>query len=394
MRDVKFDTKDRTHIYSRHVDLYCSIGQKKIRVFSIRGAEMAQGNPQIPWTDEQWARVNQVIQEEAHRARIAATFLPLYGPLPANADFVRTESISYKPLKIADKNTTQLATLQLNVRVRGEQLADPEMGSVLALFRRAANVIARLEDALVFNGFAGYDPDDPGNAGDPALPYNSPDAGEQIWGGEAAGLLIDANDTGTPPGTHPSLTPTDTVGVSNDGNSLVDGVVTAIGNLEGRGHFGPFAVVLSQQLFSTVQTPVHVASILARDGHTGPSSVPQDRIVPFLGGGPLLRSSTLLPGYGVVVALGGAPIELVVATDMSLQFVQVTEPPRPPKMEGPYFLFRVYEKVVLRIRERDAIVGLVPPGGGGSTGPTAGAGATGATGGTPSSRNRERAPSK
>ena len=108
---------------------------------------MAQSNPQIPWTDEQWARVNQVIQEEAHRARIAATFLPLYGPLPANADFVRTESISYKPLKIADKNTTQLATLQLNVRVRGEQLADPEMGSVLALFRRAANVIARLEDA-------------------------------------------------------------------------------------------------------------------------------------------------------------------------------------------------------------------------------------------------------
>ena len=46
------------------------MGQNEIRRFSIRGAEMAQGNPQIPWTDEQWARVNQVIQEEAHRARI------------------------------------------------------------------------------------------------------------------------------------------------------------------------------------------------------------------------------------------------------------------------------------------------------------------------------------
>ena len=107
---------------------------------------------------------------------------------------------------------------------------------------------------------------------------------------------------------------------------MVDKVVRAIGDLEGSGHFGPFAVVLSQDLFSTVQTPVHVASILARDGHTGPSSVPQDRIVPFLGGGPLLRSSTLLADYGVVVALGGAPIELVVATDMSLQFLQVTDP--------------------------------------------------------------------
>jgi len=347
---------------------------------------MAQSNPQIPWTDEQWARVNEVIQEEAHRARIAATFLPLYGPLPANADFVRTESISYKPLKIADKNTTQLATLQLNVRVRGEQLADPEMGSVLALFRRAANVIARLEDALVFNGFGGYDPDDPRTVRNPALPYNSPNAGEQIWGGRAAGLLINANHTGNPPGDHPSLTPTDTVDVPNDGNSLVDGVVTAIGNLENRGHFGPFAVVLSQLLFSTVQKPVHVTSNLARAGGTGtssgPSSVPQDRIVPFLDGGPLLRSSTLLPGYGLVIALGGAPIELVVATDMSLQFVQVTEPQAPPKMEGPYFLFRVYEKVALRIREQAAIVGLVPPGSTGPTGPTGGTGATGHTGTT------------
>ena len=52
--------------------------------------------------------------------------------------------------------------------------------------------------------------------------------------------------------------------------------------------------------------------------------MPQDRIIPFLGGGPLLRSSTLDPGNGVVVALGGAPVELVVATDVSLQFLQIT----------------------------------------------------------------------
>jgi hypothetical protein len=105
---------------------------------------MAQSNPLVPWTDEQWARVNQVIQEEAHRARIAATFLPLYGPLPANADFVRTESVFYNPLRIADKNTTQLATLQLSVRVRGEQLADPEMGSVSSVARRTSSLGSRM----------------------------------------------------------------------------------------------------------------------------------------------------------------------------------------------------------------------------------------------------------
>jgi len=54
----------------------------------------------------------------------------------------------------------------------------------------------------------------------------------------------------------------------------------------------------------------------------------------------------------VVVALGGAPVEVVVATDMSIAFLQVTT--------DPMFVFRVFEKVVLRIKEPDAIVSLKP----------------------------------
>jgi uncharacterized linocin/CFP29 family protein len=78
--------------------------------------------------------------------------------------------------------------------------------------------------------------------------------------------------------------------------------------------------------------------------------LPQDQIIPFLGGGPLLRSSTLPANSGVVVALGGAPVELVIATDVSLQFLQVTN--------APAFLFRVREKMALRIKEADAIITL------------------------------------
>ena len=348
--------QERVHVYSHEEDLYCSLGREKFDDL-IRGAEMAQSNPLVPWTDEQWARVNQVIQEEAQRARVAATFLPLYGPLPASADFVRKEDVSYQPLRIADKETTQLETLQLKVRLRGEQLADPEMTSALTLFRRAANIIARLEDALVFNGFEGYDPDehddDDGNGA--ALPYGSPNRGEQIWGGRADGLVISANDFQT----H-TLTPPESKPVRDgDGNGLVKAVSDAIGDLETQGHFGPFAVVLSQNLFSAAQVPVNVARVTRIDDD-GPSSVPQDRIVPLLGGGPLLRSSALLAGYGVVVALGGAPIELVVATDVSLQFVRVTD--------DAHFIFRVYEKVSLRIKEVEALVALVPPDSHGSRG--------------------------
>ena len=102
-------------------------------------------------------------------------------------------------------------------------------------------------------------------------------------------------------------------------------VSTAIGRLEGNGHFGPFAAVLGQGLFVIAQTPDRASLVL-----------PQDRIILFLSGGPLLRSSTLdaYCGYsGVVVALGGAPVELVVGGDMALQFLQITEHPN--------FLFRV-----------------------------------------------------
>ena len=82
--------------------------------------------------------------------------------------------------------------------------------------------------------------------------------------------------------------------------------------------------------------------------------LPQDRIILFLGGGPLFRSSTLPARSGVVVALGGVPVELVVAKDMSLQFLQVTDEPR--------YLFRVREKIALRIKEAKAIATLVEPG--------------------------------
>ena len=69
-----------------------------------------------------------------------------------------------------------------------------------------------------------------------------------------------------------------------------------------------------------------------------------------MGGGQLLRCSVIPDGQGIVVALGGEPIELVVATDMSLQFLQVTETPN--------YLFRVYEKLALRIKSTEAVVRL------------------------------------
>ena len=295
---------------------------------------MTQNTPQIPWSEEQWARANQVIQEEGRRARVAASFLPLFGPLPADADFVPRDAITYVPdgsessarMVIDDRTTIPLPTLQVKVFLRGAQMADPGMASALQLFRRAANVLARLEDLTVFRGL-------PASGESAAKAFTDLPGIWQITGAQKnRGLLApDARDK--------DVEPVSRVSGPDLGETLVGDISSAIGRLEGAGHFGPFAVVLDQAFFTAVQTP-----------NTSSLVLPQDRIVPFLAGGPLLRSSALPERSGVVVALGGAPVELVVATDMSLGFLQVTT--------DPMYVFRVYEKVLLRIKEPGAIVSL------------------------------------
>jgi uncharacterized linocin/CFP29 family protein len=297
---------------------------------------MTYATSQVPWTDEQWARVNQVIQDEAHRARVAARFLPLFGPLAAYTDFVRNETISYKDIAggggkqkitIADTDTIKLPTLQVKVYLRGAQMADPELRSVLAVFRRAANVLARLEDAVIFTGQTLPDPDNY-----QAQPNGGIGGLQDVWeilGGQQNRGLVG-------PDTLPIV-----IDGRHDAQNLVAAISKAIGILEGRGHFGPFAVVLNQRFFLIAQTP-----------DPGSLVLPQDRIIPFLAGGPLLRSSTLDDSGGVVIALGGDPVELVVATDMTVQFLQVAP--------DPIFIFRLMERMALRVKESDAIINIIP----------------------------------
>lgn len=297
-------------------------------------------NPQVPWTDEQWARVNQVVQEEARRSRVGASFLPLYGPLPASADFIRKEVIPGwdgtwdGPLFLEDRDTLKLATLEVRVALRSAQVADPDLNSAQTLFRRAAAMIARLEDSVIFRGLV-YDP--PGKKNRVAPPGGFGRVSKEImnihggqptdglWGAHGAqGLIVGAPTKGL-----------------TQGDVFVRFVSEAIGKVEKDFHLGPFALVLDPIFFLDVQTP-------------SPDLVlPQDRILPFLGGGPLLRTSTLPDNAGVLIALGGAPVELVVAQDLEVQFLQLTE--------DPYYLFRLREKIALRIKEPEAIVNLYPP---------------------------------
>lgn len=279
------------------------------------------------WSDEQWSQIRQAIAEEMRAARVAGNILPIDGPLESEVSVVPKSKLiepgqpptHVKGLSVDDTTTLTLSTLQVKVYLSQAQVADPELAGALMVFRRAAKVLARLEDEIVFKGQP-----EPNK-----LPVGSAAPGiAEVLGGEK----VDGLSAGKP-----SL-----AGGQNDlGERLVSAVSDAVGVLERRFQTGPFACALGAKYFLAVQSPNNSLVL------------PQDRILPFLNGGPLVRSSALEDYSGLVIALGGAPIELVIATDASVEFLQ--------KTPDAWSLFRLYEKMVLRIKEPQAVQHLTAP---------------------------------
>jgi uncharacterized linocin/CFP29 family protein len=300
---------------------------------------MDQDSAHVGWSDEQWARVNRTVQEEAQKARIAAQFLPTYLVADTTAVAVPNLSLSTNPsaaqdpfsrLQVDYTPATFFTTISINLAISSREIEDAEQRGALIQFRRAANLIARVEDALLFCGQTGAGTVPAGVSGLPRVFHVS-------GGGNQPGLAV-------PPGSH-SFLPRQEIAITGGsgvsavpGNDLATQIIAAVGMLEAAGHNRPFACVLSQDLFTDLHVPT--ASLV----------LPRDRVMPFLDGGPLLRSSTLPVGQGLVVALGGSPIEIVVSKELKVRYLQTTTEPR--------HVVRVSERVALRVTEWNSIVVL------------------------------------
>jgi len=304
---------------------------------------MSEESSRLAWSDEQWATVQQVVQNAARLARVASSFLPLHGPLAPGQATVpalsmtspelldRQRGEAQERLVIDEGATLRLTTIACDVYLTTQQAQDPDLAVARDLLGRAADVTGRLEDAIVFNGQPGVDSAPLKADGAPVVVppiYTVRNAGPN------PGLL-------TPFGIGGPEGPTKTVswGKGDEGGqALVEAIVGAIQELEGRGHYGPFACVLGRTLYLVANTP-----------NRGSLVLPSDRIIPFLSG-PLLRSSTVPDDQGVVVALAAAPIDLVVGTDVHASFVQLSVEPR--------YVLRVSERFVLRMKQPDAVCQL------------------------------------
>jgi hypothetical protein len=273
---------------------------------------------ELSWSDDQWRKVKEGVKDAFDKASVSGQFLLRYGPLPGSAEIVRNELLALNvPMLTLDGDhagvNRRLVRLTVNVELTSEQVADETLSNAMLLFRRAGNILALEEDRIVFSGYGR------GLQGENSQYVDSNDLEPQIG---LADLPARRNfDLVTsPPG-------------AGIGEGIVVAIVNAINRLEARFHPAPFACVLGSDLFAQVHTPT-------------PSLVlPADRIGPLLNGGPLLRSGRLNGQSGIVVSQAGTAVDIVVATEPTVQFLQ--------RQANARFLFRVFERFVLRIRDQN-----------------------------------------
>ena len=283
---------------------------------------------QIPWGDTEWSRIRQVVHDEALRVRVAASFLPLYGPLQGGAETAPLNRLEIREpgrdgspgmLAIDDHTTKPFASVSVNVHLKNHMLADPELLAATTLFRRAAGIVARVEDAILFNGLKGEE----------LLGTDGVEAVYNLGGSkEYEGLATDRKQIVT----------VEDGEIDEKGQKVFSAVVKAVLALEKSGYHRPFAVVLAHDLFRDIHEPIPKSMVLPRDG------------IPPIIEGPLVRSSSLAQGTGLVISLQGDPVEIVVPSDISVRYLQAS-------LDGSH-VFRVSQRFLLRVKDGRAIAML------------------------------------
>ena len=305
----------------------------------------------LPWTDDQWAMLQKLVQDTARKVRVAAGFLPLVGPLPPGQQYVPRQTMTAGPVPASDAryaenrlevggyHTDPLITISCSLYFSSGEVKDPELAAGRQMIIRAASVLGRLEDEILFNGAkfpSTRDPDRWGRldgddfATSPSIFALHGDKDGSGYPGlllppMRAPLLVGVR---LPPPGHPPPPPGSHV---PDAESLVVQIAAAIQTLEVDGHFGPFACVLGRSLYVAAVTP------------TALMVMPSDRLTSLLGGGVLVPSVNIGVDQGLVIALGGSVIDLAIGADLSLSYVGRTTEPRYVLELSQSFRLRVHD---------------------------------------------------
>ncbi len=270
---------------------------------------------QAPLTAEEWQAVDEVVVRVARRALVARRFLTLFGPLGAGIQHVASDRyVGTQAARITRMGTEEenvllpesrrllpLPVLYRDFRIgwrdleTSRRLGIPLDTSAAAV---AAADVATLEDRTVLNGN---------------------DELQQV------GFLNYVDRLRVPLGNW-----------EQPGGGFA-AVLNAVNELVGHGLREPFTVVVPPQLFVRLNRVFDNTGVLEIDQ------------VRRLVGGEVYMTPVLLHNVAVVVAPGPENMDLVVAQDMTVAFLETT---------GMEHNFRVLESVTLRIKRPGAVCTL------------------------------------
>ena len=273
---------------------------------------------ELNWTEEQNTTVRDLIAEEVEKARLSHKFIPEL-TLEDAARSVKADKFDSEKNTLDDVTTIPLVELSATVKLTKLQAEDVDLSAALLLIRRSANRLARAHDAVTFTGQPGSN----------KLPDTAPKQVKAIGGWTNKGV--------SEAGTCIEIDPPDG---GSYGEALVAKIAQALVKLETVGYIGSYVLVLGHDLFTDANTPSPGSLVL-----------PKDRLEALLGGGPVHRSSVLENGEGLLLSLGGEPMDRAVAVAPKFEFLRIES--------NDTRVCRVFERFALRLKEQDSVIKLV-----------------------------------
>ncbi|WP_026673816.1 family 1 encapsulin nanocompartment shell protein [Alkalihalobacterium bogoriense] len=270
-----------------------------------------------PLNEKQWNELDATVIESARRQLVGRRFIDLYGPLGEGVQTVTNDiyenqelgNISYHGESTELSSPTRRVNLSVPLLYKDFMLYWRDLQYAKALDNpidfsaaaHAAQQCALLEDDLIFNGSKEFD-----------LP------GVLNVKGKLTHLRSDW---------------------MTSGNAFSD-VVEARNKLLRMGHTGPYALVLSPELYA-----------LLHRVHQGTNVLEIEHVRELMTAG-VFQSPMIKGKRGVIVDAGKQNLDLAIGQDFETAFIDD---------ENMNHVFRVYESAVLRIKRPSAICTLEDP---------------------------------
>jgi len=279
------------------------------------------GRDKLDWPQSVWDRIDQAVHAEAKRTRVAAKVLPLHGPLPAGARTVPGDSIipdDRGPLRVDEGLEIPLTEIAVEFALTEQQVeaeAEGRLATAVTLATRATNLLVQAEDRRILRGAE-------------ALREFARESPVHVRTDIREGVgLAQVEERQT--------IRVAAVAAGRYGERIFEATLDAYAGLQERGHYGPYALVLAAMVFADAHRPIETSLVM-----------PADRIKPLVTQG-FHGTGALAPLRGVFISLGGNTMDLAVAVDTSVAFLQVDN-------EGMY-RFRAFERFALRLKDSSAI---------------------------------------